>query len=168
MQKQVDATTSDFDGVVDQSKCRVLGQQIDEEDMRLQCEEEILENVSVLHALEAAFDLAIKKASSEIKSLPLAMTLDGKPDFGDYQCNNYLSLAKSFQEVAINDLFVISVPDFMSRKFVEKEIAKLARLVFHVAPSSQPLTCVVDMSSPNIAKEIHLMVTVVLKVDNCR
>ncbi|KAM7542503.1 hypothetical protein Aperf_G00000000552 [Anoplocephala perfoliata] len=46
MQKQVDATTSDFDGVVDQSEFKVLGQQIDEEDMRLQCEEEILEKSS--------------------------------------------------------------------------------------------------------------------------
>lgn len=45
---------------------------------------------------------------------------------------------------------------FISKSFVESEITKLVRLGFSLEPPKRKLKVIVDMSSPNIAKEMHV------------
>ncbi|VUZ44461.1 unnamed protein product [Hymenolepis diminuta] len=192
MQKRVEALASDFDDIVAQPKFKNLGKHI-EENTKLQYQKEQLEKsientqkslathqVSVLSALVSTFDLAIKKAFPETKSGPVAITPSTNPKFGDYQCNNALSLSKvlsvdgkkiaprdistkiceNLEKGSLIDKVEIAGPGFIniyiSRKFVEDEIIKLVRLGFHIAPVGRPLKVVLDMSSPNIAKEMHV------------
>ncbi|KAM7534653.1 hypothetical protein Aperf_G00000108497 [Anoplocephala perfoliata] len=185
MSAQVDAVVPGFGDTANQSNCKRLGQHI-EESGKLQYKKEIVEEavathqVSVLDALIAIFDCAIKKAFPEVKSISVAITPSTNPKFGDYQCNNALTLARELSPIlnkisphvvstkicvhldkgSVIDHVEIAGPGFInifiSRKFVENEITKLVRLGFHVAPTSRPLTCIVDMSSPNIAKEMHV------------
>ncbi|KAM7534871.1 hypothetical protein Aperf_G00000108445 [Anoplocephala perfoliata] len=192
MQKQVDVLVSNFDDIVNQPKFKKLGKHI-EENAKLQYQKKMLEKsieatekvlatyqVSVLDALIATFDFAIKKAFPEVKSVSVVITPGTNPKFGDYQCNNALSLSKELstngdkispREISTKicahldkglliDNVEIAGPGFIniyiSREFVENEITKLVRLGFHMVSSLRPLTCIVDMSSPNIAKEMHV------------
>ncbi|VDN98947.1 unnamed protein product [Rodentolepis nana] len=192
MQKQVDALASNFDDVVSQPKFKNLGKHI-EENMKLQYQKQQLEKsienahkllathqVSVLNALVSTFDLAIKKAFPECKSISVVITPSTSPKFGDYQCNNALSLSKELaasgvklaprdvsakicehlEKGSLIDKVDIAGPGFInihiSQKFVEDEVTKLVRLGFRMAPVERPLKVILDMSSPNIAKEMHV------------
>lgn len=136
--------------------------------------------VSVLNALIATFDLATKKAFPALTPMPTVVTKGSHPNFGDYQCNNSLSLAKQISaggtktsplEIArklcehlVKESLIekvdIAGPGFInifiSRCFIEEEITKLVRLGFSLPPPQRRLKCIVDMSSPNIAKEMHV------------
>ena len=136
--------------------------------------------VSVLQALTAIFDLAIKKAYPDLEPVEVIITPSTSPKFGDYQCNNSLSLAKKIstdgnkvspQQVAkkiceslvkdsIIEKFEIAGPGFIniyiSRQFVEAEVSKIVRFGVSMPPPQRRLKCIVDMSSPNIAKDMHV------------
>ncbi|VDM19495.1 unnamed protein product [Hydatigera taeniaeformis] len=192
MLKQVDDLASRFEEVINKPRFKQLNQLV-EEHSKLTYQKEQLEKaidniqkllmshqVSILNALIATFDLATKKAFPQLTSVSTVVTQSSHPNFGDYQCNNGLSLAKQFstdgtklspfsiatkicehlvkgsmiEKVEIAGPGFINI--FISRCFVEAEVTKLVRLGFSLPPPQRSLKCIVDMSSPNIAKEMHV------------
>ncbi len=98
------------------------------------------------------------------------------PKFGDYQANVALSLAKqvgkpprAIAEAIVQALDVadlceppeIAGPGFINLKFKSAYLATLLQAIqtderLGIAPVSQPQRVIVDFSSPNIAKEMHV------------
>ena len=108
-----------------------------------------------------------------------AVTSATKPEFGDYQCNAALSLAKSLglppRSVAesisaslgpklagVFDDVEIAGPGFVNLRFTDGYLSSAAGLMdadkdrLGVPPATDPDRVVVDYSSPNIAKEMHV------------
>jgi len=120
---------------------------------------------------------AMKKAfGSEIELNPM-LTITTNESFGDYQCNAAMGLSKqlkqkprdvaqkivdnlqwqgvTFEPVIAGPGFINLTlsPDFVAQK-MKRAIADPERL--GIEKASPPLTVVVDFSSPNIAKEMHV------------
>lgn len=103
----------------------------------------------------------------------------GKPEFGDYQCNIAMMLAKKLgtkpQDIAkrlmdnidtdnilAKDSLSIAGPGFINMKLDETYIKRKISAIYSdptrlsIAPYDKPIRIVVDFSSPNIAKEMHV------------
>ncbi|KAH0558116.1 arginine--tRNA ligase, cytoplasmic [Cotesia glomerata] len=133
---------------------------------------------SISTQLEELFREAIKKSYSE--DLPVVISASGNPKFGDYQCNSAMELSKRLKksgttenpfEVAtkivsnINPSPLIDrlevaksgfINIYLSRDYsrsILKNVIK-SRRVF--PPEVKSLRVIVDFSSPNIAKEMHV------------
>lgn len=123
----------------------------------------------VVEAIVSAFG---QEAGSDPKLTPAT-----RPDFGDYQCNAAMSLSKKLKQkprdVAAKILEKLDVSDLCSEptvagpgfinltlkdEFVHDKLnAMLAdRSRLGVAKRSPPMRVVVDFSSPNIAKDMHV------------
>lgn len=122
---------------------------------------------------------AAAAAARPFTAADTAVTSATKPEFGDYQCNAALSLAKSLglppRKVAesisealgprlagVFDDVEIAGPGFVNLRFTDEYLSDAAGLMdsdkdrLGVPPSSDPDRVVVDYSSPNIAKEMHV------------
>lgn len=128
----------------------------------------------------ATFDVAIKQAFPQLQSVIAVIAPSSSAKFGDYQCNNALALSKRLAGLGIQlsprevsekicahivkgsmmDKFEIAGPGFIniyiSKSFVQKEVTKLVRSGFTLPPPPRALKIIIDMSSPNIAKEMHV------------
>lgn len=139
-------------------------------DVNTRCTQDLLIS-RVKSALENAF-------GKEIASESEAMLLPAKPEHGDYQCNAALPLAKRLKlkprDVAdklmaslevgdVVDSMDISGPGFinlkLSEKFVKGKIVNMLKdpTRLGVAAAVTPSRIIVDFSSPNIAKEMHVV-----------
>ena len=119
----------------------------------------------------------VKVYGNEVGGGADTMLLPGKADFGDYQCNAALPLAKKLklkpQEVAdklmnamdvadIVDRMDVSGPGFinlhLSDSFVRGKVASMLNDPERVGipRATAPQRIIVDFSSPNIAKEMHV------------
>ncbi len=137
-------------------------------------------------ALEKAFSVASEPAGSARISLDPQLVTASKPEFGDFQANCALALAKSLKESprAIASLIVdqlnadksflrlceppqIAGPGFINftirseclieelrKRLIDKRLG--VHLVDEALPREKLGTVVVDFSSPNIAKEMHV------------
>ena len=106
-----------------------------------------------------------------------AMLVPAKPEFGDFQCNAALPLAKKLKAkpkdlaeklmatLAVQDLVVsmdISGPGFinmhLSEEYVKGKLTSMLRDPERLAikPVAKRQRVIVDFSSPNIAKEMHV------------
>jgi arginyl-tRNA synthetase len=104
------------------------------------------------------------------------ITLSTKPEFGDYQCNVAMSLAKKLkskprdvaenicEKLQVEDVFEppeIAGPGFLNLRLKKEFFQKQLHMMFvdkercAVAAATPPQRVVVDYSSPNIAKEMH-------------
>lgn len=132
---------------------------------------------STLEQLKAKFEQALIAAFGETMAGTDPMLVPASnPKFGDYQSNAALSLAKplgqpprAIAQMLINHLDVADIchpptvagPGFINFTLKSAYLeAKLNRSLTHprlgVEPAKQPQRVVVDFSSPNIAKEMHV------------
>ncbi|MEQ9001601.1 MAG: arginine--tRNA ligase [Coleofasciculus sp. B1-GNL1-01] len=132
---------------------------------------------STLEQLKAKFEQALIAAFGETMAGTDPMLVPASnPKFGDYQSNAALSLAKplgqpprAIADMLVNHLDVADIchpptvagPGFINFTLKSAYLeAKLNRNLTHprlgVEPAKQPQRVVVDFSSPNIAKEMHV------------
>ena len=132
-----------------------------------------------IELLRGTFYTAIAKAFPDISSeeIPLDITQSTNPSFGDYQCNSAMKLTKILKmppravaEAIIKNIepkehFIarteIAGPGFinitMDPKFVDTYVeAILQDPHLGVDQEKKPETIVIDFSSPNTAKEMHV------------
>ncbi|TWW75273.1 arginine--tRNA ligase, cytoplasmic [Takifugu flavidus] len=136
--------------------------------------------LNISQRLQEIFGLTIRTSYPELENPPLALAPNQQPKFGDYQCNSAMAMAQMLKAKGmkanpreIAERIIRNLPDneliqkteiagpgfiniHLKRAFVSKLLSKL--LINGVTPP--PLTSrkrvVVDFSSPNIAKEMHV------------
>jgi arginyl-tRNA synthetase len=132
---------------------------------------------STLAQLAAQFDQALVAAfGDELAGTDPMLVPTSNPKFGDYQANLAMSLAKPLKQnpraiatqivenLQVSDLCEppeIAGPGFINLRlkttYLEQQLRQMqADDRLGVAPVGQPQTVIVDFSSPNIAKEMHV------------
>lgn len=137
-------------------------------------------NICVLDELKNVFEVAIRSAYPDLEDPPVVLSLSGNnPKFGDYQCNSAMAISQLLKakniksnprEVANNILNKTPTSPFierievagagflniyLSKAMVEHIINSILRFGIK-APLVTKQRVVVDFSSPNIAKEMHV------------
>ncbi|XP_059913621.1 arginine--tRNA ligase, cytoplasmic [Gadus macrocephalus] len=136
--------------------------------------------LNINQRLQQVFEDAIRAACPQVADPPLAVTPGRDPKFGDYQCNSAMALGqmlkargekvtpreiaqKILENLPENELIEkteIAGPGFINihirKPFVSKLLTNL--LLNGVQPPPLPARkkVIVDFSSPNIAKEMHV------------
>ncbi|XP_034033749.1 arginine--tRNA ligase, cytoplasmic [Thalassophryne amazonica] len=130
--------------------------------------------------LQEIFYTAIQASCPELENPPLVVTPSQQAKFGDYQCNSAMSIAqmlkakgakvnpreiadKIIQNIPDNEMIEkteVAGPGFINIHLKKEYVSKLLRklLVDGIQPPPLPARkkVVVDFSSPNIAKEMHV------------
>ncbi|XP_058852524.1 arginine--tRNA ligase, cytoplasmic-like [Acipenser ruthenus] len=136
--------------------------------------------ININERLQETFGDAIRAAYPHLENAPLAVTPNQQPRFGDYQCNSAMAMAQmmkskgqkvSPREIAEN--IVKNIPDneiierveiagpgfinvHLRKDFVSKLLTSLLVNGVQPAAAGPKKKVVVDFSSPNIAKEMHV------------
>jgi arginyl-tRNA synthetase len=132
---------------------------------------------STVEQLKARFEQAIVAAfGDELAGTDPLLASTNNPKFGDYQANLAMSLAKPLKQkprdiatkivenLDVSDLCEppeIAGPGFINLRLKTEYLEDQLQAMQHderlgVAPAKHPQTVVVDFSSPNIAKEMHV------------
>ncbi|MDG2176184.1 MAG: arginine--tRNA ligase [Gammaproteobacteria bacterium] len=130
--------------------------------------------MNLKHHLDAIISARISEASGLDDSQAL-INYAREEKFGDYQANGIMGAAKKLQqnprqlgEKVLENLDLEGIADkmelagpgfiniFISADFLAKELNTLIQNDCLVVSSTQPQTVVVDYSSPNLAKEMHV------------
>ncbi|CAG9788854.1 unnamed protein product [Diatraea saccharalis] len=137
-------------------------------------------NICILEELKNIFEFAISSAYSNLVDPPVVLTLSGNnPKFGDYQCNSAMPISQLLKakniktnprEVANNILNKTPTSPlierievagagflniYLNKAFVEHILNCILRFGIKPPPVKRE-RIIVDFSSPNIAKEMHV------------
>ncbi|KAJ8348424.1 hypothetical protein SKAU_G00270130 [Synaphobranchus kaupii] len=136
--------------------------------------------ININQRLQGIFGNAIQAAFPDLENPPLTVTPNQQAKFGDYQCNSAMAMAqimkakglkvnpreiaeKVVQSIPDNDLIEkteIAGPGFINvhlkKAFVSKLLTNLLVNGVQPPPLESKKRVVVDFSSPNIAKEMHV------------
>ncbi|XP_020776287.2 LOW QUALITY PROTEIN: arginine--tRNA ligase, cytoplasmic [Boleophthalmus pectinirostris] len=136
--------------------------------------------LNINQRLQQIFGRAISAAYPEIEGPPVAVTPTNQAKFGDYQCNSVMAMYQMLKAkgakvnpVEIAEKVVKNLPDneliekteiarqgfiniHLKRSFVSQLLSKLLVNGVQPPPLSKKKKVVVDFSSPNIAKEMHV------------
>ncbi|XP_046872429.1 arginine--tRNA ligase, cytoplasmic [Hypomesus transpacificus] len=156
-------------------RLNILKRSLQEE--RSQCSKTMM---NINQRLQEVFGEAIRAACPDLEDPPLAVTPNQQAKFGDYQCNSAMAMAqmmkskglkvnpreiaeKIVQNIPDNELIEkteIAGPGFINihlkRTFVSKLLTNLLVNGVQPPPLASRKKVVVDFSSPNIAKEMHV------------
>ncbi|KAG5285037.1 hypothetical protein AALO_G00033380 [Alosa alosa] len=156
-------------------RLNILKRSLQEE--RMECTKTMM-NINL--RLQEIFGEAIRAACPELDSAPLAVTPSQQAKFGDYQCNSAMAMAqmlkakgskvnpreiaeKIVQNIPENELIQsteIAGPGFINVHLRKNIVSKLLTNLLVNGVQPPPLESrkkvVVDFSSPNIAKEMHV------------
>uniref|UniRef100_A0A3P8ZVL3 Arginine--tRNA ligase, cytoplasmic n=1 Tax=Esox lucius TaxID=8010 RepID=A0A3P8ZVL3_ESOLU len=154
---------------------RLQQQSLQEE--RSQCSKTMM---NINQRLQEIFGEAIREAFPDLENAPLAVTPNQQAKFGDYQCNSAMAMAQMMkskglkvnpreiaekiqQKIPDNELIEkteIAGPGFINvhlkRSFVSKLLTNLLLNGVQPPPLPKKKKVIVDFSSPNIAKEMHV------------
>lgn len=131
--------------------------------------------MNVLDRLRQAF-VAATPEGADPKAFAAAVRAAGDPKFGDYQANGCMAIGKSLKqnprEVAqtvaarvdlapLADQPEVAGPGFLNVRLHNEWISSalgslLTDKTFGIEPPTQPKTVIVDFSSPNVAKPMHV------------
>uniref|UniRef100_A0A673XQD8 Arginine--tRNA ligase, cytoplasmic n=1 Tax=Salmo trutta TaxID=8032 RepID=A0A673XQD8_SALTR len=156
-------------------RLNILKRSLQEE--RSQCSKTMM---NINQRLQEIFGEAIREAWPDLENPPLAVTPNQQAKFGDYQCNSAMAMAQMMkskglkvnpreiaekiqQNIPDNELIEkteIAGPGFINvhlkRSFVSKLLTNLLLNGVQPPPLESKKKVVVDFSSPNIAKEMHV------------
>ncbi|KAG5843255.1 hypothetical protein ANANG_G00148830 [Anguilla anguilla] len=156
-------------------RLNILKRSLQEE--RSQCSKTM---ININQRLQGVFGDAIRAAFPDVENPPLTISPNQQAKFGDYQCNSAMGMAqimkanglkvspreiaeKIVQNIPDNDLIQkteIAGPGFINvhlkKAFVSKLLTNLLVNGVQPPPLESKKRVVVDFSSPNIAKEMHV------------
>ncbi|KAF5913214.1 hypothetical protein HPG69_016829 [Diceros bicornis minor] len=122
--------------------------------------------ININSCLQEVFGCAIKAAYPDLANPPLIVTPSQQPKFGDYQCNSAMGISQMLkakeQKVNPREIAENITRHLPSNECIERvEIAGPGFINVHLRKDfvSEQLTnllVVVDFSSPNVAKEMHV------------
>ncbi|XP_077613475.1 arginine--tRNA ligase, cytoplasmic isoform X2 [Crocuta crocuta] len=136
--------------------------------------------ININSRLQEVFGCAIKAAYPDLENPPLIVTPSQQPKFGDYQCNSAMSISQMLKtkeqkvnprEIAENitkhlpdnecvEKVEIAGPGFINvhlrKDFVSQQLTNLLVNGVQLPPLGENKKVIVDFSSPNIAKEMHV------------
>ncbi|XP_012511218.1 PREDICTED: arginine--tRNA ligase, cytoplasmic isoform X2 [Propithecus coquereli] len=136
--------------------------------------------ININSRLQEVFGCAIKAAYPDLENPPLIVTPSQQPKFGDYQCNSAMGISQMLKtkeqkvnprEIAENitkhlpdneciEQIEIAGPGFINvhlrKDFVSEQLTNLLVNGVRLPALGENKKVVVDFSSPNIAKEMHV------------
>ncbi|XP_076244884.1 arginine--tRNA ligase-like protein isoform X2 [Calliopsis andreniformis] len=137
-------------------------------------------SVSIYDTLVGLFERAISAAYPDVPDPPVIITSSTSPKFGDYQCNSAMPLTKQLsstgiktspQNVANNIMSKVEesalvsklevagtgfINIYLKKEFVKTALSNLVKAGKICPPYTKKQRVIVDFSSPNIAKEMHV------------
>ncbi|MBN3290579.1 SYRC protein, partial [Polypterus senegalus] len=136
--------------------------------------------ININQQLQEVFGQAIQAAYPDLENPVLSVTPNQQPKFGDYQCNSAMAIAQMLkskgQKIAPRDIaenivrnipvndwiqkMEIAGPGFINvhlkREMISKNLTNLLLNGVQPPPVGPRKRVVIDFSSPNIAKEMHV------------
>ncbi|KAJ8676252.1 hypothetical protein QAD02_012038 [Eretmocerus hayati] len=141
--------------------------------------------VSIYDTLYALFEKAIIEAYPDLTDPPVVISMSGNANFGDYQCNSALPICKLLSTINAQDKQKV-IPKAIAENIMSKVGSSPVVAKLEVAPAGfiniflkrdfgqavlksvlkngkvppppvfRPKSVIVDFSSPNVAKEMHV------------
>ncbi|SPN73689.1 Arginine--tRNA ligase,arginyl-tRNA synthetase,Arginyl-tRNA synthetase,arginine--tRNA ligase,tRNA synthetases class I (R) [Chlamydia serpentis] len=130
--------------------------------------------LSLLSILSSICSQAISKAFPSLETWTPELTQSTKEHFGHYQCNDAMKLARVLKQApkGIAEAIVAQIPQepfssieiagagfinfTFSRSFLEQQLQEFTKALKLGYRVSDPKKIIVDFSSPNIAKDMHV------------